>query len=74
MKPVWLTPLIPGVPELEVYTFEPANHPENVTHGGVGLFYKNSLPIVVRRDLSFNESIVIELKFGVKKGVSHRIV
>ena len=59
--------LVPSVPELEGYTFEPANHPDNVTHGGVGLFYKNSLPIVVRRDLSFSESIVIELKFGRKK-------
>ena len=30
-------------------------------------FYKNSLPVIVRNDLSFNESIVIELKFGPKK-------
>ena len=59
--------LAPNVPELDGYTFEPANHPDNVTHGGVGLFYKNSLPIVIRRDLSFNESIVTELKFGFKK-------
>ena len=59
--------LIPNVPELEGYTFEPANHPDNVTHGGVGLFYKNSLPIVIRQDLSFSESIVVELKFGRKK-------
>ena len=35
-------------------------------HGGVGLFYKNSLPVNIRRDLSFNESIVVELKFGRK--------
>ena len=34
-------------------------------HGRVGLFYKNTLP--VRRDLSFDESIVVELKFGRKK-------
>ena len=59
--------LVPNIPELDGYSFEPANHPDNVTHGGVGLFYKNSLPIVVRRDLSFSESIVIELKFGRKK-------
>ena len=38
-----------------------------MSHGGVGLFYKNSLPIVVRQDLSFSESVVIELKFGRKK-------
>ena len=33
------------VPELEGYTFIPANHPDNVTHGGVGLFHNNSLPV-----------------------------
>ena len=60
-------PMVPNVPELDGYTFEPANHPNNVTHGGVGLFYKNSLPIVIRQDLSFSESIVVELKFGRKK-------
>ena len=45
----------------------PANNPANTRHGGVGLFYKNSLPIIARNDLSFNESIVVELKFGRKK-------
>ena len=59
--------LISKVPELNGYTFEPANHVNNMSHGGVGLFYKNSLPAVIRRDLSFDECIVIELKFGRKK-------
>ena len=54
-------------PLLNDYTFISANHPDNVTHGGVGLFYKNSLPITHRDDLSFDESIVMELKFGRKK-------
>ena len=36
------------------YTFVSANNPANVRHGGVGLFVTN--------DLSFDESIVIELK------------
>ena len=49
------------------YTFVPANNPANVRHGGVGLFFKNSLPVIVRNDLSFDESIVIEIKFGRKK-------
>ena len=52
---------------LNDYSFETANHPLNRKHGGVGLFYKNSLPINIRRDLSFEESIVVELKFGRKK-------
>ena len=34
---------------------------------GVGLFYEDSLPIIGRNDLSSNESIVVELKFGRKK-------
>ena len=54
-------------PLLDNYTFLPANHPDNVTHGGVGLFYKNTLPLKQRKDLSFDESIVVELKFGRKK-------
>ena len=53
-------------PLLNEYTFVPANNPANKRHGGVGLFYKNSLPVIVRNDLSFDESIVIELKFGRK--------
>ena len=44
-----------------------ANNPANNRHGGVGFFYKNSLPVIVRDDLSFEESIVVELKFGRKK-------
>ena len=31
------------------------------------LFYKNSLPVKIRNDLSFDESIVVELKYGRKK-------
>ena len=42
----------------------PANNPANTRYGGVGLFYKNSLPVIVRNELSLDESIVVELKFG----------
>ena len=52
---------------LNDYTSVPANNPANTRRGGVGLFYKNSLPVMIRNDLSFNESIVVELKFGRKK-------
>ena len=52
---------------IDDYTFVPANNPANVRHGGVGLFFKNSLPVIVRDDLSFDESIVIEIKFVRKK-------
>ena len=54
-------------PLLNEYTFVSANNPANKRRGGVGLFYKHSLPVVVRNDLSFDESIVLELKFGRKK-------
>ena len=49
---------------LNGYTFVPANNPANIRHGGVKLFYKNSLPVIVRDDFSFEESIVVELEFG----------
>ena len=49
------------------YTFVHSKNPANTRHGGGGLFYKNSLPIKIRYDLSFDESIVVELKFGRKK-------
>ena len=52
---------------LNDFTFVPANNPSNTRHGGVGLFFKNCLPVVIRDDLSFDESIVVELKFGRKK-------
>ena len=52
---------------LKDYTFVAANNPANTRHGGVRIFYKNSLPVVVRHDLSFDESIVLELNFGRKK-------
>ena len=54
-------------PLLNDYTFIPANNSANMRHGGVGLFYKNYLPVVVRNDLSFDESIVVEMKFGRKR-------
>ena len=49
------------------YTFVHSKNPANTRHGGVGLFYKNSLPVKIRYDLCFDESIVVELKFGRKK-------
>ena len=52
---------------LDEYTFVSVNNPTNTRRGGVGLFYKNSLPLIIRNDLSFDESIVVEVKFGRKK-------
>ena len=35
--------------------------------GGVAIFYMDSLPIIIRGDLSFDGCIVVELRFGRKK-------
>ena len=53
--------IIPG------YKFFPWNHPDGNKNGGVGIFYKESLPLRIRRDLSFDECLVTELIFGRKK-------
>ena len=52
---------------LDEYTVVPVINPANTRRGGVGLFYKNPLPVVIRNDLSFEESIAAELKLGRKK-------
>ena len=39
-------------PLMDDYTFLTANHPSNNSRGGVGLFYKNSLPLIPRNDLA----------------------
>ena len=52
------------VPEMPGYKFHSCNHPDGNRSGGVGIFYKESLPLKIRDDLSFNESIVCELIFG----------
>ena len=54
-------------PLLENFTSVRCNNPNNIRHGGVGLFYEESLPLVVRHDLGFNKTIVVEFKFGRKK-------
>ena len=57
------------VPEgiLKGYEFFSSDHPSGEKKGGVGIFYKEYLPLKIRYDLSFEESIVTELKFGHKK-------
>ena len=57
------------VPEniLPGYKFHACNHPGGDSSGGVGIFYKESLPLRIRQDLSFDECIVTEMRFGRKK-------
>ena len=49
------------------YKFHSCNHPDSDRNGGVGIFYKETLPLKIRHDLSFGECIVSELVFGHKK-------
>ena len=49
------------------YKYYPCNHPDGNRNGGVGIFYKESLPLRLRHDLSFEECIVSELIFGHKR-------
>ena len=50
------------VPEniLQGYNYYACNHTSGEKKGGVGLLYKESLPILIRDDLSFEECIVAE--------------
>ena len=52
---------------LEGYHYYACNHPSSEGKGGVGIFYNDTLPIIIRNDLSFDECIVAELRFGRKK-------
>ena len=57
------------VPEniLPGYHYHACNHPSGEKKGGVGIFYKDTLPIKIRSDLSFDECIVVKLRFRRKK-------
>ena len=46
------------------YTFVPSTSSTNTKYGSVGLFFKNYLPIKIRNDLSFEESVVVEISFS----------
>ena len=59
------TPVPEGI--LPGYHYHPLNHPDGKKSGGVGIFYKETLPLRVREDLSFDECLVSELTFGRKK-------
>ena len=52
---------------LKGYHFFSSNHPSGDKKGGVHIFYKESLTLKIRHDLSFEECIVTEPIFGHKK-------
>ena len=49
------------------YNFISQNNPDGSKNGGVGMFYKETLPFKIRHDLLFDECLVSELNFGRKK-------
>ena len=49
------------------YNFISANKPDNTKNGGVGLFLQKNASNKIRTDLSFDESIVVEIKHDRKK-------
>ena len=51
---------------LQGYNYHACSHTSGEKKGGVGVFYKESLPINLRGDLSFDECIVAEMRFGRK--------
>ena len=57
------------VPEaiLPGYHYHPLNHPHGRKSGGVGIFYKENLPLRVSTNLSFDECLVCELTSGRKR-------
>ncbi len=59
------TPVSPDA--IPGYYFHSLDHPSGERRGGVGIFYKESLPLRVRTDLCFDECLVTELRFGRKK-------
>ena len=53
---------------LDGYSFIKNNHPQNVKRGGVGLYYKDSLPLKNRSDLvTLPECVVCEIQINKKK-------
>ena len=53
--------------KLPGYKFFPWNNPNGSQNGGVGIFYKEQLPLRIRTDLCFDECLVTELQFEQKK-------
>jgi len=51
---------------LPSYLYHPLDHPGGRRSGGVGIFYKDYLPLKICTDLSFNECLVCQLNFGQK--------
>ena len=54
-------------PLMEGYEFKSSNHPSGEKRGGVGIFYKETLPLTIKNYFSFDECLVCEIHIGKKK-------
>ena len=57
------------IPEtlIDGYNCVPLKHPSWNRRGGIEIFYKENLPLKIRKDLSFNEWLVSEVLIGKRK-------
>ena len=54
--------------EIGGYSFERSDHPNDDARGGIGIYYKSSLPCIFKPELTtLNESLVFQVKIGRKK-------
>ena len=54
--------------QINGYTLQRCDHPNNVSRGGVCVYFRSDLPITIKPDLTFlDECIVMELKVGRKR-------
>ena len=54
--------------EIEGYSFERCDHPDDDARGGIGIYYKSSLPCIFKPELTkLNETLVFQVKIGTKK-------
>ena len=54
-------------PLMEGYEFKHLNHPSGDKRGGVGIFYKETLPLTIKSDFNFDECLVCEIRLGNRK-------
>ena len=53
--------------EIDGYSFERCDHPDDTPRGGIGVYYKSTLPCIFKPELTkLSESLVFQVKVGAK--------
>ena len=53
---------------IEGYSFQRCDHPDDTSRGGMGIYYKSSLPCIFKPELTkLNEALVFQVKVGTRK-------